>query len=112
MPAPKNGVPSLVMQSYRDMGTHGRRRMQIAGSILMAASTAYGLTVPPFFTVPAVYLLFVGMIFLVGVGFFWPQYGAMALDTIPTAIAKVLPARRIVDALYPDRRTETREEEK
>lgn len=106
----EQGPPTMVMQSYKDMGQSGRRKMQLAGTMLMAISVIAGLVVPlvPGALVPIAYYILVGVIFLVGVGLFWPQYGVLVINMIPTAIAKILPAKKVVDAIRPDRRGEGR----
>lgn len=106
----QSGPPTMVMQSYKDMGTKGRRKMQIAGGILMGLSSLAGLTVPivPGVVISFAYYILVGVFFLVGVGLFWPQYGVLVFNMIPTAIAKILPAKKVIDVMRPDRREEDR----
>ena len=87
------GPPTMVMQSFQDMGTKGRRKMQWAGGILMAMASTAGLIVPLIATPPIAYYILVGVIFVVGAGFFWPQYGVLILNAIPAGIAKIIPSR-------------------
>lgn len=99
-----SGPPTMMMKSFQEMGIKGRRKMQWVGGVLMTLSAVVGLTVPLIATVPIPYYILVGVIFLVGCGFFWPQYGVLLLSAVPVAIAKIIPTKKVVDALRPERR--------
>lgn len=96
---PSSGPPTMLMQSYQDMGQENRRFMRGIGLGLIA----FTVVVPMIGQIALLALgrqgisgffwTFSGVGFVVGLVFVWPQLGVWAAGAIPAGVAKMLPSR-------------------
>lgn len=98
------GPPTLIMQSYQDMGTEGRRKMQKIGLGILLFTVAVPMTAGIFVELPTTYWLFSGVGMVLGLCLLWPQLGVWAVNAIPAAVSRLMPSKKLADALRPDRR--------
>jgi hypothetical protein len=94
----------VILQSYHDMGTEGRRRLRKIGGAMLAFGVGLPMLIEPFIALSWVYWTFAGFVALAGLCLLWPEAGFVLLDRIVSAAARLIPAIR--GLIRPERRTD------
>ena len=96
--------PNALAQAYEKLDEETKRLFMKFGLFLVVFSVAVPMTAGIWYEFSASYWLMSASAFSVGVGFIWPPLIIWAVMALPTAFAKLIPSKRLADAVLPDRR--------
>lgn len=94
--------PMMIFRSFENMTTQARRRLRIYGAMMLALSVTLPLVGGLFVELSAYYWIFSGVITVAGLCLIWPELGLWLMNSIPNALAKILPTKFLS---RPDRRS-------
>ncbi len=100
--------PLMIVRSYENMTPQGRRRLRIAGALMLILSITLPLVGGLFVELSAYYWIFSGVITVAGLCLLWPELGLWLVNAIPNALVKILPSKLLS---RPDRRTNSEDQE-
>lgn len=100
--------PMMIVRSFERMTPEGRRRLRIYGGLMLTLSVTLPLVGGLFVELSPYYWIFSGVITVAGLCLIWPELGLWLMNSIPNALAKILPTKLLS---RPDRRNNSGDQE-